>query len=123
MKFEIYNDEMTNIQCGIIGVSETEIKINFKHCFHLLESFDQNVGFCLKFREWINGCPNKCQEFASGEVGKIAEAEQKKFNIECLHFIRQKNVKKLEIEYFCNLMEQEDPFCDSCQFPRYKEDI
>lgn len=76
------------------------------------------MGYCLKYKDWSNHCPVKCGECVSGEVGELEVTEQKKYNIECLHFTRE---MKKGLIYFCTLMMQEEPFCDLCQFPIYKE--
>lgn len=87
----------------------------FRNCVFLLSA---KVGYCLKFKEWINACPPKCGECIQGEVGELDIAEQNKYNIECLHFTR--DVKRGSA-FFCTLLRQEEPFCDACQFPIYKK--
>ncbi|MFX1285696.1 MAG: hypothetical protein ACFFB5_18795 [Promethearchaeota archaeon] len=87
----------------------------FRNCVFLLGG---KVGYCLKFKDWIKACPPKCGEYIQGEVGDFDEVERKNYNIECLHFTR--DVEKRSA-YFCTLLIQEEPFCDACQFPIYKE--
>lgn len=107
-------------------MSQTGIRVMFNRCIHLLVSKDQKqviIAYCLRFREWLNQCPKSCQEYTSGEAGKIIDTEQKKFNIKCLHFNRISQSNGSSPKYHCNLMMQEDPYCYSCQFPSYKEHI
>lgn len=100
-------------------MSQKGIRVMFNRCIHLLKSPD--LAYCLRFREWLNQCPKRCQEHSPGEIGGIAETEQKKYNIECLHFSRREPNDGSNPVYFCNLMMQESPFCYSCHFPLYKE--
>ncbi|MFX0050563.1 MAG: hypothetical protein ACFE8U_04655 [Candidatus Hermodarchaeota archaeon] len=107
-------------------MSQTGIRVMFNHCIHLHESLYKKhviIAYCLKFHDWLDQCPKKCQEYVHGEVGKIIDIERKRFNIECLHFNRKFGNNGSSPIYYCSLMMQEDPFCHSCQFPSYKENI
>jgi hypothetical protein len=97
----------------------------FNRCIYLHESPEKKgviIAYCLRFHDWLDQCPRKCQEYIHGEVGKIIETERKRFNIECLYFSRKLQNNGSSPIYYCNLLLQEDPFCYSCQFPSYKED-
>jgi hypothetical protein len=95
----------------------TKFKTEFRHCLKLLDIKDNPLSYCIVYKEWINHCPPKCGYFEEGEVGMIENVKKRKLDYECLYFSR--NSKNMD--YICILFEQESPFCESCQFSRYKD--
>jgi hypothetical protein len=94
-----------------------KFKPELRRCIKLLKTNDQKLGYCLIFREWIAQCPEKCGYIEEGEEGKIEETKERKLNHECVYFTRTSESK----DYYCDLFEQEGPFCDSCQFAAYTD--
>ena len=95
----------------------TKFKAKIRHCIKLLKTKEKNLSYCLIYKEWIDHCPPKCGYFEEGNAGSIEEIKKRKLNYECLYFSRKHD----EQDYFCKLFEQMSPFCDSCQYPAYKD--
>ncbi|MFX0013251.1 MAG: hypothetical protein ACFFB2_02710 [Promethearchaeota archaeon] len=90
---------------------------SFKKCLFLLASNDGFVDFCLQFKLWNESCPPHCDQFVSGELGNIKEAEFAGYDVECLDFTRK--IKRNQPVYYCKLYEQDNPLCRDCRFHRY----
>ncbi len=97
------------------------VKTVYKKCLFLVKSRKNMIGFCLKLKTWIralNSCPNQCPYFIKSQEGNLEVTELKKYNIECIYFTRIKNEQGSPI-FYCDLMMQRKPFCQSCHFFSY----
>ena len=95
-----------------------EGKWMYKECLYLLRGKSSDIAFCLKFKEWIDSCPSKCSYFVEDITGTIEEVMQEKYDVECEYCNRKPQLNGPPI-FFCDLMQIETPFCDSCHFSSY----
>ncbi|NHJ02474.1 MAG: hypothetical protein EAX86_10090 [Candidatus Heimdallarchaeota archaeon] len=92
----------------------------YKFCQFLLTTKAETIAYCLKYREYINQCPDKCLFFLHGSSGSMEEVSTNNFLYNCLYFSRSKEENTNSIRYFCELYEMDNPLCKSCQFPKFK---
>ena len=86
-------------------------------CLHLVKGEDRD--YCLKLK--VEGsCPKNCPRKVMARFAHISEVEEKKFNINCLHFTRiqiEQEDSASQPRFYCTLFEQENPLCEVCEIP------
>ncbi|MHA2246801.1 MAG: hypothetical protein ACXADY_17790 [Candidatus Hodarchaeales archaeon] len=90
----------------------------FKSCLYLVETKQNDVVFCLNFREWIDQCPPKCGYRHEGGSVRMKEVEQRSYDIDCVHCTR-KCCESDQSSFVCDKLEIKEPLCEECEHAEY----
>ncbi|MHA1214189.1 MAG: hypothetical protein ACTSPG_02770 [Candidatus Hodarchaeales archaeon] len=94
--------------------------MGFKSCLSLIDCGTNS--YCLKYRGWIEDCPDNCPYYSVGRASQCKEYKIRGFDIECIYLARKKNYEG-EIEFYCTQLEESEPSCEICDLAQHSQEL